>query len=119
MQGEDDDTGRPLGMEEPPAHFESASQRARVSTEDWARRAGWIGCNINISRVPAVGRVSVLRDRRWIARADVRRQWDSARFLEGVSLEARGWLVEVLNAVEAIGHSSFTLAEVYAAEARL
>ncbi|MDB5498215.1 MAG: Type site-specific deoxyribonuclease [Phenylobacterium sp.] len=42
MQGEDDDFGRPLGFEEAPAHFESALQKARVTTERWA--LNWLFC---------------------------------------------------------------------------
>ena len=221
---EDDDLWRPLGLEEAPAHFASASQKARIATEEWARRvgcpncgspvlarlpnnspvadlrcdvcrdeyelkstrlrfgprvpdgayktmlqrlasptnphlmllaydpehheatdilvipnhffvpdmieprpplaatarrAGWVGCNINISRVPAIGRVTILRDRHWSPREAVRRQWESARFLRNASPNARGWLVEVLRTVEDIGLSSFTLDDVYAGESRL
>jgi len=42
MHGEDDSFERPLGFEEPPAHFESATQIARVLTEQWALR--WMFC---------------------------------------------------------------------------
>lgn len=84
-----------------------------------ARRAGWVGCNINISRVPASGRISLLKDRRWTPREDVRRQWQSTLFLKSSSIDARGWLLEVMKAVEAIGRPEFTLDEVYAAEAHL
>lgn len=84
-----------------------------------ARRAGWVGCNINIGRVPPSGRIVLLKDRRWTPREEVRRQWDSTLFLREASLDARGWLLEVMKAVEAIGRPEFTLDEVYAAEARL
>lgn len=84
-----------------------------------ARRAGWQGCNINISKVPPSGRVVLLQDRLWTPRDEVRRQWESTLFLQKVSLDARGWLLEVMKAVEAIGRPEFTLDEVYASEARL
>lgn len=224
MQGEEDPFGPTLGFEEAPAHFESASQIARVSTEQWARRigcpscgasaldplpnnspvadlncpvcgeqyelkskqgrfgprvadgayatmrqrllardnphlvllsydavakqatdvlvipkhffvmdlieprkplaptakrAGWIGCNINISLVPPSGRVVLLKDRLWTARDEVRRSWESTLFLRDASIEARGWLLEVMRSVEAIPTAKFTLDEVYASEARL
>jgi len=224
MNGDDDRYNPPLGLEEAPAHFESASQKARIATEVWAsrmgcpnceastlnrlpnnspvadlqcpncaeefelksksgrfgprvtdgayatmcarllsptnphlmllaydaaaheatdvmvipkhffvldmieerkplaqtaRRAGWVGCNINISRVPASGRIALLKDRRWMPREDVRRQWQATLFLESASIDARGWLLEVMKAVEAIGRPEFTLDEVYAAEAHL
>lgn len=224
MHGDDDAFERALGFEEAPAHFESASQKARVSTEGWARRvgcpncgaatlerlpnnspvadfrcpacpeefelkstkgrfgprvtdgaygtmrqrlearnnpnlmllaydatnneatdvlvvpkhfftldlieerkplaatarrAGWIGCNINISRIPQAGRIVLLKDRRWTPRQEVREQWQSTLFLRQASLDARGWLLEVMKAVEKIGRHEFTLEEVYASEALL
>ena len=84
-----------------------------------ARRAGWIGCNINIARVPQAGRITLLKDRRWTPRNLVRDQWQSTLFLSETSLEARGWLLEVMAAVDRIGRSEFTLEDVYASEARL
>lgn len=224
MTGDDDRYDRPLGLEEPPAHFESASQRARVATEVWAsrvgcphcgaptlsklpnnspvgdlrcpacaeefelkskkgrfgprvadgayatmcerlvarnnphlmllaydaasheatdilvvpkhffvldlieerpplaataRRAGWVGCNINISKVPEAGRIILLKNRQWRPRDEVRRQWDSTLFLKDASIDARGWLTEVMKSVEAIGRPEFTLDDVYASERRL
>ncbi len=84
-----------------------------------ARRAGWIGCNINLSRVPQSGRIILLRDRQWMSRESIRAQWDSTVFLRDRTLEARGWLLAVMKAVEAIGRPSFNLEDVYAAESRL
>jgi type II restriction enzyme len=42
MHSEEDDFGRPLGFEEAPAHFESETQKARVTTERWA--LSWLFC---------------------------------------------------------------------------
>jgi type II restriction enzyme len=225
MQGEDKDSDRQLGFEEPPAHFESASQIARVSTERWAlgwlfcpncgerqlssfannskvadfhcrvcreeyelkstkgrfgrkvvdgafsamrerltarnnpnflllnydavtssatdlmvipkhffvpdiiekrpppketaRRAGWVGCNIVLDRIPQAGRIFLLKDRIAAPKALVREQWQRTLFLRDAGLEARGWLIEVLKTVEDIGSPTFALDEVYAAEGRL
>ena len=84
-----------------------------------ARRAGWIGCNINIGKVPQSGRISLLKDRIWASRDVVRRQWDSTLFLSRASLDARGWLLEVMKVVEAINRAEFTLSDVYAFESQL
>lgn len=40
-------------------------------------------------------------------------------FLRETRPEARGWLLAVMGAVEAVGRDAFTLDEVYAQEARL
>ena len=48
-----------------------------------------------------------------------RAAWTATRFLRDEGLKARGWLLAVMGAVEAVGRPEFTLAEVYAQEARL
>jgi type II restriction enzyme len=225
MQGDDDEFGRSLGFEEAPAHFESASQKARVTTERWAlnwlfcpncgerglgqfannskvadffcgvcseeyelkstkghfgrrvvdgayssmrerlaqfnnpnflllsydaaarsatdmivipkhfftldiieerkplavsaRRAGWVGCNIILDRIPSSGRIVLLKDGVPAPRAQVREQWERTLFLRDTGLEARGWLIEVMKSVEAVGRRTFSLDEIYAQEAKL
>ncbi|HRH20832.1 MAG TPA: hypothetical protein PLE81_09375 [Brevundimonas sp.] len=46
-------------------------------------------------------------------------RWRSTAFLADASLNARGWLLAVMRAVEAIGRPEFTLDEVYAHKAAL
>jgi type II restriction enzyme len=84
-----------------------------------ARRAGWVGCNILIGQVPDAGKISLVRDRRRLPKAEVLETWRRTLFLRDTAIEARGWLVEVMKAVEAIGRPEFILADVYAAEATL
>lgn len=103
-----------------PRHFFTpALIVARPPLAPTARRAGWVGCNIRLGDVPEAGRVFVVRDGLPRPRADVLAQWRATAFLQEESLEARGWLIEVLKCVEAIGRPDFTLAEVYAQEDRL
>jgi len=84
-----------------------------------ARRAGWQGCNILLGEVPEAGRISLVRAGLHTPRAAVLEQWRSTLFLREAGLNARGWLLAVMGAVEAIGRPEFTLADVYAHEARL
>jgi type II restriction enzyme len=91
----------------------------RKPLADTARRAGWIGCNIVLDRIPPSGRIFLLKDRMPAPKALVREQWERTLFLRDAGLEARGWLIEVMKAVEAIGRPSFTLEEVYTQEAAL
>jgi type II restriction enzyme len=46
-------------------------------------------------------------------------QWRSTLFLRGAGLAARGWLIEVMKCVEALGRPAFSLDDVYAFEPRL
>lgn len=84
-----------------------------------ARRAGWIGCNIVLDRIPLSGRIFLLRDRLPTPKSLVREQWRRTLFLRDAALEARGWLIEVMKTVEALGRSEFELADVYAADIAL
>ena len=81
-----------------------------------ARRAGWVGCNILIDRVPSAGRIDLVRGR--VARPveDVLAAWQRTEFLRAKSLSSRGWVRDVLTCVEALGPGEFMLAEVYAFE---
>jgi type II restriction enzyme len=103
----------------PKQFFVPAIIEERKPLAPTARRAGWVGCNILIGQVPAVGRVPLVRERRLLPKAEVLETWRRTLFLRATKIEARGWLLEVMRSVEAIGRSEFTLAEVYGSEDRL
>ena len=84
-----------------------------------ARRAGWVGSNILLDRIPISGRIFVLRDGVQVEREAVLEQWRQTLFLRQADIAARGWLIEVMKVVEAIGRSEFSLADVYAYETQL
>ena len=84
-----------------------------------ARRAGWVGCNILLSRIPDAGKIFIVRDSMVLDREAVLDQWQRTVFLRFESDASRGWLVNVLRCVEMIGRREFTLEDVYAFETRL
>lgn len=84
-----------------------------------ARRAGWVGCNILLGRIPADARVAVVTSGFAVEPTEVRKQFASMRRLEGFSIENRGWTLDVLNEVRRLGKAEFTLHEVYASETSL
>jgi len=84
-----------------------------------ARRAGWVGCNILLGRIPEAGKIYLVRDRQLAPKGSVLETWRRTLFLRKTSTVARGWLMEVMSAVDGIGHARFNLDEVYAAEDRL
>ncbi len=91
----------------------------RKPLAETARRAGWIGSNILLSLVPESGRIFVLRNGIEESRDDVLTKWKRTLFLRDTSVEARGWLIEVMKVVEAIRRPEFELDDVYAFEQRL
>jgi len=81
-----------------------------------ARRAGWVGCNILIDKVPKAGRIDLVKSRVAIPKESVLDKWAKTAFLRGQSLTRKGWVLDVLNCVEEIGRNEFELADVYAFE---
>lgn len=84
-----------------------------------AKRAGWVGCNIDISKVPESGRIFIVENSKIIEQEKVQIKLKSTDFLRSKSLEARGWILDILNCVEEIKKQSFTLDELYAFENKL
>jgi type II restriction enzyme len=78
-----------------------------------ARRAGWIGCNLNLSLVPHEGRIHYIKDGQVAPQKTVRRIWNQTAFLDTVNTPARSWLIVAMNCIEEIGKTEFTLDEVY------
>lgn len=67
-----------------------------------ARRAGWIGCNILLHKIPADARIAIVDEGRIRPAAEVRRAYKRLRPLEKIKAEKRGWTLDVLNVVRAL-----------------
>jgi type II restriction enzyme len=78
-----------------------------------ARRAGWIGSNILIGKVPEIGKIHIVQNGVIRPKEIVLEQWQKTLFLRSESLEARGWLLDVVKCVESLAKREFTLDEVY------
>ena len=84
-----------------------------------ARRAGWIGSNILLGKVPETGKIHIVQNGVIRPKDAVLEQWQKTLFLRDKSLEARGWLLDVLKCVESLGRREFTLSDVYAFDRHL
>ncbi|MBR1277371.1 DpnI domain-containing protein [Bradyrhizobium sp. AUGA SZCCT0283] len=84
-----------------------------------ARRAGWIGSNIILSRVPESGKIHIVKGGVVRPKDIVLEEWQRTPFLRNESPETRGWLLDVMRCVESLGKRDFTLEEVYAFERHL
>lgn len=86
----------------------------------YARRAGWVGCNILLRQVPSSGRIHLIRDKVAERKADVMAKWQKTLFLrDQQDINARGWLLSVMRCVEQLGRSTFSLEDAYSFEATL
>ena len=84
-----------------------------------ARRAGWIGSNILLGKIPEIGKIHVVRNSIIRPKEAVLEEWQKTLFLRSELLEARGWLLDVMKCVESLGKRDFTLDEVYAFDRHL
>lgn len=104
-----------------PKHFfipEIIEKRNPLSSG--ARRAGWIGCNILLNRIPDVGRIFFIRDEKIEPKEKVCAVWQKTLFLrEEKKIDARGWLLDVIRCIELIREKEFTLTDIYKFESML
>lgn len=78
-----------------------------------ARRAGWVGCNIVLDRIPETVRIPVIQEGRVWSKSAVREAYRRLRPLEKLRVERRGWTLDVLHAIHSLRRREFTLAEAY------
>ena len=77
-----------------------------------ARRAGWVGCNINLANVPEIGRISIIVDGLPKEPQQVVDEYTKAALIRTDSIEKRGWLLDVLRCVDQLP-AEFTLRDMY------
>lgn len=91
----------------------------RKPLADNARRAGWIGCNIVIDKIPEQGRIPIISNRVIINFAQVVSKVSLSNRLMIEDVHSRGWLMDILNCVNRIRTQPFTLQDVYSFEQEL
>ena len=84
-----------------------------------ARRAGWIGSKILLNQVPHAGKIFIVRDGQPEPKDSVLEKWHQTLFLRDQGIEARGWLIDVMKCVDAIGKREFHIDDIYAYEEHL
>lgn len=95
-----------------------------------ARRAGWVGCNIVLDKIPVHARIPVIEEGNIRAKQAVCEDYERLRPLERLHVQKRGWTLDVLQVVQSLTkpkfengkskfekvlkNTEFTLADVYA-----
>ena len=100
----------------PKHYFVTSIIEKRKPLSSNAKRAGWIGCNINLSKIPESGRIFLVKDSKIISKSKVKAKWESTEFLKSKKLESRGWILDIMNCVDKIEKKEFTLDEMYTFE---
>jgi type II restriction enzyme len=84
-----------------------------------ARRAGWTGCNIDISSIPDSGKIFLIKNQVHIDPETVINNYKRTKTLKTNNLDSRGWIMDVLTCIERIPDKEFTLNQVYNFESEL
>jgi type II restriction enzyme len=84
-----------------------------------ARRAGWVGCNIDISNVPEAGKVFLIKDATPVNRNIVETSFKKTLFLRGKSIDLKGWILDLMICIDLIKKEIFVLEDVYKFEEKL
>jgi type II restriction enzyme len=91
----------------------------RTPLASTARRAGWVGCNIDLDMVPALVRVALIsrgHARPW---PELREEWGRLAFMVQLRPESLGWLRDVLACVQELPVGEFSLSDLYRFESTL
>ena len=84
-----------------------------------ARRAGWVGCNILLDRIPQDGKIPVVSNGLTVAERQVRNEFSRVRKLAEVPPAVRGWTLDVLSTIRKLGTVRFSLQDLYQLETYL
>lgn len=82
-------------------------------------RAGWIGCNIDLSKVANAGKVFLIKDAKVNNREVVKETFSKTLFLRSKTKDAKGWILDIMSCVDSILNDTFTLDEMYRFEQKL
>lgn len=78
-----------------------------------AKRAGWVGCNINISQIAEVGKIFLIKNSLLIDKKSVEKTFKKTLFLREKSTDSKGWILDVLTCIDKIPEENFKLEDIY------
>jgi len=77
-----------------------------------ARRACWVGCNINVSNAPKMGRINIISNGLPRESRQVVDEYQRVYSIKVDNIETRSWMFNVLRCIEHL-QDEFTLRDVY------
>ena len=82
-----------------------------------ARRAGWIGSNILFSKIPKAGQIYYVKNGKEVTKENVLEKWQKTVFLKKIKkADTKGWILDIMNCIDALNKTEFTLADIYTFE---
>ncbi|WP_019673171.1 DpnI domain-containing protein [Psychrobacter lutiphocae] len=96
-----------------PKHFFTADMIIeRPPLPATARRAGWVGCNINLKKVPELGKVFLVKNQQPMPNEQVTEQFQKTLFLRNQKSLSRGWTLDMMRCVDKLP-THFNLQDAY------
>ena len=98
-----------------PKHFFiSEIIEKRKPLRETARRAGWIGSNILFSKIPKAGQIFYVENGKEVSKKNVLEKWQKTVFLKQIKkADARGWILDIMNCIDALNKKEFSLQDMY------
>ena len=88
----------------------------RPPLKETAQRAGWVGCNIDISKVPDIGKIFLIKNTEIINPHGVKENFNRTLFLRSKGENSRAWILDIINCIDQIPDNIFTLDKMYGFE---
>lgn len=100
-----------------PKHFfQPGIIQMRKPLGQHAKRAGWVGCNIDLSGVTKCGKIYIIENSKVVDPQHVQLCFNKTAFLACKSEQSKGWLLDVLGCVESLKNDHFSLSDIYTFE---
>lgn len=85
-----------------------------------AQRAGWVGCNILLNKIPQTGKIYYIRNKIAEPKNRVLSEWKKTLFLREITeTQSKGWLLDLMRYIDTVGTREFSLKDIYAFEGEL
>lgn len=78
-----------------------------------ARRSGWIGCFINLSRLPNLGKIPIIHNSEIIDKKLVNNKWKESLKINKEANTSKKWIFDVLSLIENLSNDNFSLNDIY------
>ncbi len=91
----------------------------RRPLRETTKRLGWVGCNVDISKIADAGKIFLIKNAQTINQEFVKETFNKVLFLRTKSKDAKGWILDVMNCVDLIKKETFTLDDIYKFEQKL
>lgn len=99
----------------PKHYFTEEIIEKRNPLKSTARRAGWVGCNINLNPIPESGRIYLVKNSKIEDKKEVLKKFNKTIFLrKNNEADFKGWTLDIMKCIELLKKKEFSSNELYA-----